>query len=74
MRLSQAQTGQKFIVENTEGLPLKLKRRLEALGMTSGTEVSVLNRKGKSMVILLRGTRFAVGGGICENITVGEAL
>ena len=38
-----------------------LERRLEALGMTRQTAISVLNRKGKGILIIkLRGTRFAL--------------
>ena len=55
-------------------LPFELERRLEALGMTTGTRVSVLNRKGKGiMIIKLRGTRFALGYNITRNIKVREA-
>ena len=52
----------------------ELERRLEALGMTNGTQVSVLNRKGKGiMIIKLRGTRFALGYNITRSIEVEEA-
>lgn len=55
-------------------LPKETERRLEALGMTEGTPVSLLNRKGGSgaMVIKLRGARFAVGRGIAAGIEVSE--
>lgn len=47
-----------------------MERRLEALGMTKGTPVSVQNRKGKGILIIkLRGTRFALGYNITKNIT-----
>ena len=47
--------------------------RLEALGMTRQTPVSVLNRKGKGILIIkLRGTRFALGYNITKNIEVKE--
>lgn len=73
MKLSEGKPAGKYVVLETE-LPLKLERRLEALGMTDGTEVRILHKKNSgSMVILLRGTRFAVGKGISENITVREA-
>lgn len=72
MILKDAQIGRTYIVE-TIHLPFQLERRLEALGMTRRTSISVLNRKGKGiMIIKLRGTRFALGYNITKNITVKE--
>ena len=52
-------------------LPFETQRRLEALGMTDRAPVSVLNRKGKGILIIkLRGTRFALGYNITRNIEV----
>ena len=49
-----------------------LEKRLEALGMTSGTSVAVLNSKNKGVLIVkVRGTRFALGRNITKNIVVG---
>lgn len=51
-----------------------MERRLESLGMTKESVISVLNRKGKGiMIIKLRGTRFALGYNMTKNITVREA-
>ncbi|WP_296877039.1 FeoA family protein [Thomasclavelia sp.] len=48
-------------------------RRLEALGMTKHAPFSVLNKKGKGiMIIKIRGSRFALGYNISKNIEVGE--
>ena len=56
-------------------LPLQTEKRLEALGMTQGTPVEVLNRKsGGTMIVRVRGTRFALGKGITKNIEVTEGL
>ena len=72
MLLKDAQVGQTYVVEQIS-LPFQLERRLEALGMTRETPVSVLNRKGKGILIIkLRGTRFALGYNITKNITVKE--
>ena len=61
-----------YVVERI-GLPFQLERRLEALGMTRQTPVTVLNRKGKGILIIkLRGTRFALGYNITKNIEVKE--
>ena len=55
-------------------LPFETRRRLEALGMTNLTQISVLNRKGKGILIIkLRGTRLALGCTITQNIQVREA-
>jgi len=49
-----------------------MEKRLEALGMTRGTSVAVLNSKSKGVLIVkIRGTRFALGRNISRNITVG---
>ena len=70
MQLKDAQIGQTCIVQAMH-LPVQLSHRLEALGMTTGTPVSVVNRKGHGiMIIKLRGTRFALGHNITKNIDV----
>ncbi len=72
MLLKDARVGCAYIVEKIS-LPFEMERRLEALGMTKRTRVSVLNRKGKGILIIkLRGTRFALGYNITKNIEVKE--
>ncbi len=52
-------------------LPFQIERRLQALGMIRDTTISVLNRKGKGiMIIKLRGSRFALGYQMTKNIEV----
>jgi len=51
-------------------LPLKTAKRLEALGMTSGTEIIVLNKKKSALIVSVRGTRFALGKSIAQNIEI----
>lgn len=54
-------------------LPLQTEKRLEALGMTKGTKVLVLNKKHSgTMIIEVRGTRFALGHGITKQIEVSQ--
>ncbi len=73
MFLKDGQIGRAYVVEVLH-LPFELERRLEALGMTHGATVSVLNRKGKGILIIkLRGSRFALGYNITRNIEVKEA-
>lgn len=55
-------------------MELKLTRRLEALGLTQGTQITVLNNDKKgSLTAKFRGTRFALGRRIAEHIEVREA-
>lgn len=70
MLLKDAKIGRTYTVKSIH-LPFQLERRLEALGMTRQTAISVLNRKG-ILIIKLRGTRFALGYNITKNITVEE--
>ena len=52
---------------------LNLERRLEALGLTMGTQIVVLNNDKKgAMTVKFRGTRFAIGRHIAEGIIVKE--
>ena len=70
MQLNELQIGQSAVVTKID-LPFTIERRLQALGMTLGTRISVLNRKG-IMIILLRGTRFALGYNMTRNIGVDK--
>lgn len=71
--LKDAQIGRTYVVEALH-LPFELERRLEALGMTHGAKVTVLNRKGQGILIIkLRGSRFALGYNITKNIEGKEA-
>lgn len=73
MLLKDAQIGDVCVVENIR-LPFQTQRRLESLGMTRETPVSVVNRKGRGILIIkLRGTRFALGYNITKNIEVSSA-
>lgn len=46
-------------------------RRLEALGMNDGTNVTILNRKKRgAMIIKVRGTRLALGRKLAQQIEV----
>ena len=70
MLLKDAQVGGRDIVEELH-LPFQMERHLEALGMTRQTELSVLNRKGRGILIVkLRGSRFALGYQVARNIEV----
>ncbi len=70
MPLIQMQTGQKAILTDmTWGM--KLRRKLYDMGMTPGTQVSMISASGRGPVILdVRGSRLALGRGIVEKINV----
>lgn len=52
-------------------LDMAIERRLEMLGVTEGTCISILNKKSSgSMIFKVRGTRFAIGKKIAEGILV----
>jgi ferrous iron transport protein A len=71
MHLCDGKIGNEYKVEDIE-LPTNMEKRLEALGMTRGTSVAVLNSKNRGVLIVkVRGTRFALGRNITKNILVG---
>lgn len=72
MTLREGTIGNKYQVKEIQ-LEDKVKRRLQMLGMTKGTGVQVLNnKKSGSIIMKVRGTRFAIGRRIAEGILVEE--
>ena len=72
MYLCDGKIGNEYKVEDID-LPVNIEKRLEALGMTRGTSIAVLNSKSRGVLIVkVRGTRFALGRNITKNILVGE--
>ena len=66
MTLDTGTINETYTIEKID-LPLKL----EALGMTEGTSILVLNAKSRgTLIVNVRGTRFALGRGITKQITV----
>ena len=73
MRLSEGEIGGRYQVQSIQ-LPVPMEKHLEALGMTRGTTVSVLNSKNQGVLIVkVRGTRFAMGKNITKNKEVKTA-
>ena len=73
MQLNEGETGKKYEVQEMH-LALETEHRLEALGMTCRTVIAMMNKKRHGAVIVkVRGTRFALGKNIAENIQVKEA-
>ena len=74
MQLCQGRVSSTYVIDSIK-LPLETEKRLEALGLTKGTPVFVINRKGRgTMIVRIRGTRFALGYGITKNIQVKEDM
>ena len=72
MTLKQGKNLLTYRVESIS-MELQLERRLEALGLTEGSLITVLNNDKKgSLTAKFRGTRFALGRRIADNITVTE--
>ncbi len=70
MKLNQGEIAGTYQVIKVE-VQKDLKRRLEVLGMTGGTVLEVMNKKsGGTMIVKIRGTRFALGKKITENVEV----
>lgn len=70
MTLDKGRPGEEYTVAALS-LPQAVEHRLEALGMTLGTKVLVLENKSRGILVLkVRGTRFALGRGITTKIEV----
>lgn len=72
MKLKEGKNHQVYEVVDIQ-VELNLERRLEALGLTTGTRVTILNNDKKGAItVKFRGTRFAMGRRIADHITVQE--
>lgn len=72
MTLKQGQNNKTYRVLSID-IELQLERRLEALGLTEGTAITILNNDKKgSLTAKFRGTRFALGKRIADHIQVQE--
>lgn len=73
MTLRDAKIGAVYTVNSLE-LDRVTMSRLEALGLTRGTNVKVLNRNlGGAVILMVRGSRLALGSRIAETIHMREA-
>ena len=59
-----------FYIVRGMSLPAKTEKRLESLGMISGTQINILNKKKSALIVVVRGTRFALGRAIAQNIEI----
>lgn len=73
MTLKNARIGGRYMVNSIE-LDTVTVRRLGALGLTKGTGIKLLNRNhGGSVIIMVRGSRLAIGKKIAESIEMEES-
>ncbi len=74
MTLKNCKAGETRRVEAI-GLASDMKRRLHILGLTEGSQVTVLRKKRcGTMIIKVRGVRYALGYGAAEGIFVSEGM
>ncbi len=72
MMLREGEKNHSYRVEKMN-LPQATRIRLEALGLTNGTKMELLNcKRSGSVIIRIRGTRLAFGKQIAEAILVSE--
>ncbi len=70
MRLHEGMIGNVYRVKSVMA-DEKLTRRLEALGVNEGTDVTIINKKGSgTLAIKVRGTRLALGRQIAAGIEI----
>jgi Fur family ferric uptake transcriptional regulator len=70
--LSQAEPGECLVVCGHTGGD-DLQRRLTDMGLNPGVEVEVLGGNGGPLVVACRGSRLALGRGMCEKVMVKSA-
>ncbi len=72
MTLKQGKNHMTYRVQSID-IELQLERRLQALGLTEGSLITVLNNDKKgSLSVRFRGTRFALGKRIADHIKITE--
>lgn len=72
MTLKQGKNNQIYQVQSIQ-TEIHLERRLEALGLTDGSFITIVNNdKRGALTVKFRGTRFAIGKSIAEHIEVSE--
>ena len=73
MVLHQGSIGKEYMIVSLD-MEYEILRRLEALGINEGTKVVIMYKKKKgSLVIKVRGTKWAMGKKITDKIQVREA-
>ncbi|MFT4145447.1 MAG: FeoA family protein [Mobilitalea sp.] len=72
MTLQEAKIGVTYVIASMD-LDQATSRRLGVLGLTKGTKIKVLNRNlGGAVILMVRGSRLALGKRITQTIHMGE--
>lgn len=70
MKLIDGEKNHSYILNGIK-LDSAVKRRLEVLGMTVGTKLDILEKKGqRAIIIKCRSSRFAIGGHFAAGMEV----
>ena len=73
MTLKNARIGAVYTIDSLN-LDRATMGRLEALGLTKGTDVHILNRnRSGSIILMVRGSRLAIGNKIADTIHMHES-
>lgn len=73
MYLKEGKNNHTYEVLSVKIEEIELEKRLQALGLTEGSLITVLNNDKKgSMTVKFRGTRFAIGKKIADHIQILE--
>ena len=67
--LVMAAIGEQVYLESIKG-GKKMLRRLSALGLTPGVELSVVQNAGGALMLSVRGSRIALGRGMSQRVMV----
>lgn len=67
--LAMAAIGEQVRLESIKG-GKKMLRRLSALGLTPGVELSVIQNAGGALLLTVRGSRIALGRGMAQKVMV----
>lgn len=74
MPLFMAKTGKEVVLKEINW-GIKMKKKLQDMGLTPGVKLSVVSGSGRNpgpIIIDVRGTRLALGKGLVSNILVEE--
>lgn len=71
MPLAMASAGERLRVEGLTG-GQAAKRQLEELGLNLGVEIEVISANGGPMVLVVKGTRLAMGRGVAQKVLVSQ--
>lgn len=74
MLLSEGKEKKRYIIKSID-IDTKLKRRLEVLGLINNTQIEIINKSlTGSLIIKVRGTRFAISTQISKYIETKEVI